>query len=388
MAAGPAPAGARYVPDASAMDAAARARLEALAFEHGLQYDSYLATETEGKEYFWSADGTGVACLIRMGRRIAVFGGLLAPEAAWDGFVEELRRFCAERRFRLGFFGVEARLCALLADKGFEVTKVGEDAIVELAGCTWSGKKYEWLRRQSNFCQRAGLVVEERVRAALAEAEWTRLMDELEEIDGQFLQDRPHNQGLRNVVSRFGRARLHRQRVFVARHTGSGRIEAFVMCTPAASGASWSLECYRQRRDATRGAVPFAMHQALRLLQQAGQPSASLCMVPLLNCRTPRPGDSALLRRAVSFSYEYAGALYDSKGLYHFKSRFRPRFEDRWLCLDGRGDLGWLVFLLYALGLHRVNPLLAIQSLVRQLGKKQDRETLADPEQRGEDPGS
>jgi phosphatidylglycerol lysyltransferase len=370
------------------MDAVDRSRLEELAFRHGLQYDSYLATDTLGKEYFWGSAGSGVVCLIRMGRRVAVFGGLLAPEPAWDSLVEELRKLCKERGFRLGFFGVEARQRALLESKGFQVTKVGEDAIVDLPGCTWSGKKYEWLRRQSNFCQRAGLVVEECVRERLSADEWKRLMDELAEVNRQFLQDRPHNQGLRNVVSRFDPELLFRQRLFVARSTSRQCIEAFVVCTPASGGTSWALECYRQRNDATRGAVPFTMHQVLRQLQEAGQQAASLCMVPLLNCREPRPGDSALVRRAVSFSYEHASALYDSKGLYHFKSRFRPRFEDRWLCLDGRGDLGWLVFLLYALGLHRVHPILALKSVLRQFGKKADRETLADPEQRGDKPGS
>ncbi len=365
------------------MDPADREGLERLAFEHGLQYDSYLATDTLGKEYFWSADRSGVACLIRMGRRVAVFGGLLAPEAAWDGFVEELRAHCRARRFRLGFFGVEERQKALLAGKGFEVTKVGEDAIVDLTGCAWSGKKYEWLRRQSNFCQRAGLAVEECVRERLEPDAWSRLMDEMAEINRQFLEGRPHDAGLRNVVSRFNPDLILRQRIFVARAAESQRIEAFVICTPAAGGASWSLECYRQRNDATRGAVPFTMHQTLRALQAAGQSVASLCMVPMLNCKTPLPGDSALLRRAMSFSYDHASALYDSQGLYHFKSRFRPRFEDRWLCLDGRGDLGWLVYLLYALGLHRVNPLLALGSLWRQLGKKEARESLADPEERG-----
>lgn len=362
------------------MDARTRARLEELAHQHGLQYDSYLANDHEGKEYFWCSGERGVVCLVRMGRRIAVFGGILAPEDAWGPLVAELREHCRGQGMRLGFFGVEPRQRAFLEGLGFQVTKVGEDAIIDLAGCTWTGKKFEWLRRQSNFCQRAGLVVEERVRSALSEPEWSQLMDELEEIDRGFLKDRPHNQGLRNVVSRFRRDLIFRQRIFVARNTSANRIEAFVVCTPCQGGLSWALECYRQRSDATRGAVPFAMHQVLRLLQEAGGQVASLCMVPLLNCREPLKGDNALVRHSLSFFFDHLSALYDSKGLYHFKSRFRPRFEDRWLCADRGGGLGWNVYLLYALGLHRVHPILALKSILRQRGKKADRENLADPE--------
>jgi phosphatidylglycerol lysyltransferase len=376
------PAPPQYVANPSSMDAATLALLERLAFQYGRQYDSYLATDTAGKEYFWCSGQRGVVCLIRLGRRIAVFGGILAPEELWETLAAELREHCRRHGLRLGFFGVELRHRALLERLGFQVTKVGEDVIVDLAGRTWTGKKFEWLRRQSNFCQRSGLVVEERVRERLSGEEWAGLMDEMEEINRQFLQDRPHNQGLRNVVSRFERQLIFRQRIFVARSTH--RIEAFVVCTPCLGGSSWALECYRQRKDAPRGAVPFAMHQALRQLQQAGDAAASLCMVPLLNCKEPLAGDSALVRRTVSFFYDHFSGLYDSKGLYHFKSRFRPRFEDRWVCVEGAADIGWIAFLLYALGLHRVHPVLALKSIFRQFNKKEDRENLADPDQRSD----
>ena len=46
----------------------------------------------------------------------------------------------------------------LVSLAGFQATKWGEEALVDLPDCTWSGKDYEWVRRQSNYCRRQGLV--------------------------------------------------------------------------------------------------------------------------------------------------------------------------------------------------------------------------------------
>ena len=45
----------------------------------------------------------------------------------------------------------------LFEEAGWEVTKFGEETSLKLESLSWSGKPYEWVRRQYNYCQRMGL---------------------------------------------------------------------------------------------------------------------------------------------------------------------------------------------------------------------------------------
>ena len=61
--------------------------------------------------------------------------------------------------------------------------------------------------------------------------------------------------------------------------------------------------------------------------------------MPGLNCQAIE-GDSPLLRRAMGVGTGYFSFLFDTAGLYHFKSRFRPQFESRYVCAAREMTLG------------------------------------------------
>ena len=91
-----------------------------------------------------------------------------------------------------------------------------------------------------------------------------------------------------------------------------------------------------------RGTISFLMHQTMQVLQSEGVRHVSLCLVPGMGCNQPRPGDSALARWGFVLAARYLGFLFDTAGMYHFKSRFRPRFESRYICVRPKITLGSL----------------------------------------------
>ena len=200
-------------------------------------------------------------------------------------------------------------------------------------------------------------------------------MREMAAVAGAAPDDKPQADHLQFMQGSFDPRNLGRKRIFVARsQAGAGRLEGFLICNPAADGKLWVLEVYRHRPDAVRGTVAFLMHQAMQQLAAEGVERASLCLVPGLNCAQPLAGDSPLLRRAMVWGTRYFSFIFDAAGLYHFKSRFRPQFESRYVCVYPRVTVGSALAFVGLLSVLKLDP---GKSLRIALDKLQIRPALA-----------
>jgi phosphatidylglycerol lysyltransferase len=353
--------------------------LEKHAYHYGRTYDSYIVTEP-GWQRFWSRELGGVVGLVQKGKYLYVGGGLLAPPEQKGYLLAELVEHAAARGLVLTFFNIADDELPLFRRHGFQVTKWGEEALVDLADCSWSGKDFAWVRRQSNFCRRQGLVVSECRREMGTAQQWHRILEQLTEISNLFLAGKPQSDELRLLLSRFDPKHLGRKRIFVARaEHGKGRIEGFLACNPCAEGATWVLETYRQRPDAVRGTIPFLMHQVMDELKGEGVARVSLCLIPGLRCQQPLPGDSRLARWGLAAGTRYFGWIFDTAGAYHFKSRFRPRFESRYLCVRPKMTFGSAWALVEMLGVLKMDVRKLCQTLANRWRKRASRGTLQGP---------
>jgi phosphatidylglycerol lysyltransferase len=174
---------------------------------------------------------------------------------------------------------------------------------------------------------------------------------------------------------------LGRRRLFVARaNRGKGRIEGLLVCNPYRAGAGWAFEIYRRRTDAVRGTIPFLMHEAIEILREEEVGEVSLCLVPGLRAATPLPGDSALARRALILSSRYFNFIFDAAGLYHYKSRFRPRFESRYLCARPALSVGSAWAFVRSLGVLDIAPSKLARIALMRARKRSCRHTLTMPQ--------
>ncbi len=355
----------------------ASALLEELAFRYGRSSESYLVTEP-GRKYFWLPNQTGVIVYLRRGRYLHVGGGLLAAEADKPALLVAFTQWASASRLRPMFYNIAPDEVPLFRETGFQVTKWGEEAVIDLSTASWKGKRFEWVRRQSNYALRHGLhFVECRPERLTADA-WHRLSQELTEVSNGILSERPQIGDIGFLNGRFDASLIGRRRLFLARQKVQGRIDGFLVCNPCRGGNEWALELYRDRPDAVRGTIPFLMHQALQLFQQEQIERASLCLVPGVRCDRPLPGDSALIRHAMVLS-QYFSFIFDVAGLYHFKSRFRPRFEDRFICAYPAVTLGAACSFIGLCGALRLNSVKLVRRLWRQLRYSRSRSTLAAP---------
>jgi len=305
--------------------------LEELAFQFGRTYESYLATEI-GLNQFWSSDGRGAIAYARSGKYLHAQGGLLGDPETREKLLREFHDFAVQNRLTITFYNVVEEDLPLFREQGFQITKWGEEPLLDLKDLTWAGGAFEWVRRQYHYCQRQNVVLTECRRADYSQAEWDLLLEEIREVAAEGLATKPQRHEIWFFNGRYDPEDWGRRRLFLAKgDNGVGRTEGFVVCLPFQNGTHWSVETYRHRLDAPRGLVAFMVHQCVEALRPEGVEVVSLCLCPAVRCET-LPNDSWLVRRGLQFGFDYASIFFDLPGEYHFKSRFRPRFARRYIC--------------------------------------------------------
>ncbi len=330
----------------SLLNAEARVRLEQLAFEHSTSAESYDIVISDGS-YLSTPCKNGVISVLPQGRCWHASGSLVAPDELKPEMVRWLKQVCETQKKTLAVYSVGADEAPLFMDAGFEVSKFGEEPVLDLGAITWRGKEFEWVRRQTNFCLRAGLEVVE----VTVEAERRALSDELIEIMFEDLKPRTYPKPLRLLEGQFDPSLLFRRRLFVARSRTTGRIEGFLACSPMHNGKAWAFETYRKRPDAPRGTIPFLFRDVIDRLQADGVRNVSLCLVPgrglQVNAKSP---SSRMASFAMSLWYKRLNFLFNTKGQDYFKSRFRPRYVSRYICVTPKTTVSSIFSFLVATG--------------------------------------
>ncbi len=374
--------GSEYYPGRVPLPAVLDDRLRRYAFCYGDTYASYLVTEP-GWETFWSPEHRGVVPFTRWsGRYVMVVGGLLAPPEEKEPLLDAFLRWAKRHGRHVTFYNIDRQQLPLFRQRGFQVTKFGEDPVVRLDKTTWEGKDYEWLRRQENFCTRQGVRLVE-VNPDPSDPRYRgQIAPELEEVSREHVAGTLHGRELSYFVSRFDPNRLGQRRLFVAQR--DSRIEAFIVCNPCLGGTMWAVETYRRRADATRGVVPFAILQTMRALKREGVAYCSLSLIPGVRCETAVRGDSPIARPTLVFWWRHLNAVFDFRGIYHFKSRFHPEYREMYMVASPNVTVGSMIALGMTWGLIRFNPWRLLGRVLSRRRKTDSRKSLAEPDVRPE----
>ena len=306
-----------------------RRELEQLAFDYACVPESYDIAVSDG-HVLRTPCGRGAVSVLADGRYWHIAGGLLAPEELKPMMICWLRELSVKGRRTIAVYNVPRVDALRFQEAGFVVNKFGEEALLNPQSADWSGKMFEWVRRQSNFCTRSGVVISE----ITDPAEQLSMGPALLSIMSEDLAWRTLDKPLRLLEGEFKPHALQRRRLFVARRGNEDTIEAFLACSPVDGGRGWAFETYRKRRNSTRGVTAFIFRTAIDRLKDEGVEHVSLCLIPGRNVKqsTIENGDWRI-QTVLSIWFDRMDFLFNAKGQDHFKSRFRPEYADRFLCV-------------------------------------------------------
>lgn len=375
------PTGCEFFASQEVMPPEALLLLEQYAYEFGETYDSYLATEDD-RQYFWLPGQRGVVGFVRWGRVLNALGGLLAPPEHQEELLQKLLEFVELNGLTINFFNVGRTEEKLFRQHEFKINKCTEELIVRLDRTNWQGKPYDWLRRQENYCIRQQLRVEEIDPSDNPDLYREWIVPELEEVNREHLDCTLHGRELVFFEGRWDPWALRRRRLFAT--WKDGRIVSFIVCNPALGGDLWAVEIYRRRKDAPRGVIPYTILQIMRQMKDEGVPYVSLSSVPFIRCGPPIKNDDLRFQGSCQFFWHAMNWLFDVKGIYHFKSRFRPDYREMFVATYPRMSILSMYSMGAVWGLFKVSPLRLMRHVLQFWKNRHGRKSMATPPPRPE----
>ena len=343
-------------------------------FLFGHQPDSYLAT-APGRSTFWSEGNRGLVSYTVCDGFAMVGGGLICPPEERQPLLQQFFAFCNLQNWRPIFFFIPEDCISLFRQLGWFTSKIGEDTLLDTESLTFSGREYEWVRRQTNYCQRHGVTIREVCRRDLSDQAWTLLREQLADVCASSMLGKAQQSELKFLDGSLDNHELGYRRLFLAETTGSAgtRIEGYVVCNPIGGGRAWSTEIYRHRQDSVRGTVPYLFHQIALQLKREGVRYVSLCLAPGQNCEEHVPNERPFVRRMILLLRDRGSVFFDMQGICYFKSRFRPRCANVYICSPPNNDrfpaltaLRGLLAIARTLGLWQVSPLRLLKLCFRR----------------------
>jgi phosphatidylglycerol lysyltransferase len=279
------------------------------------------------KRLMFSASGNAFIMYGIQGRSwIALFD----PIGPSDEIAELVWRFVEEARTgggRAVFYQISPDLLAYCTDAGMRAFRLGELAVVDLAGFELKGSRLSGLRQAINKGVREGLEFE-----MLQPDEVANQLEALRGVSDSWLDE--HN--TREKTFSLGAFRddyVLSQPVGILRK--EGRIVAFATLAVTDTKQEGTVDLMRFAPDAPKGSMDFLFVRIMEHLRDAGFKEFNLGMAPLSGMAQREAAPA--WDRIGSVIFEHGERFYNFKGLKAFKSKFHPRWEPRYLAVSGIG---------------------------------------------------
>ena len=286
--------------------------------------------------------GQGVVAYGRAGRTAIVLGNPIGPRAAaWRAF-RHFEARCAAGDVAVCVYQADEGTAMELERQGYRTFRVGEEAVVRLAGWGLAGARRANLRHTIARAGRGGVTVTWHPDG-LGPADRERWGLQIEEVDRAW--EAGHGPGMRFTISPFDPADLGQVGVAVAADAAGG-VQAFATFRRTEPDG-WVLDLMRRREGGVPGALEACVATAAAEMCAAGDLELSLGLVALAGLSSRRgPGEERLL----AVGRRLIGRVYDIDGLRFFKAKFDPEWRARYGAVPGRMTIG--PYLLALLRLH------------------------------------
>jgi len=301
-----------------------------------------LAPDTD---YFFSSNRRAVIAYCFQSDTLLVVGDPIGPAEEVQPLLREFEAHCRERDWKFAFFQARPEHLPNYRRQGWHAIHIGEDPMLWTDRFTLEGSNVGELRRMVRKLERQGLearmfVPEEN---PFDPARESALLEQLREISNDWMSKR-HGGEKGFCMGRFDPHTLRDSWLAVAWNPARARAEAFATWVPIPARQGWAVDMMRRRSDAPTGATEFLVVKSVDRARERGDRVMSLSLAGLASVTdsgeattddasanaTPFSAPAAD-DRTREFLMETLARYYDFKGLFRWKKKFNPVFEDRFL---------------------------------------------------------
>ena len=279
------------------------------------------------KSFVFAEDNTAVVMAARGGGSYVAMGAPIGKRASWRNALARFRAEAVALSLRPVVYAAPPDLLPDLLDLGFQLEKVGENAVIDLASFNLTGSKRQPLRAaRRKLAERDGATFEVVVPPAVASH-----LDALKPVSDAWLA--MHKGGEKGFsLGRFDPAFAARSPVAVVSARGRPIAFATLWTTPDKAWAAIDLMRYDPAHSG-HGVMDFLITESILWAQTEGYGKFDLGMAPLSGLSEER--HAPLFARLGRLVYDQGGAFYNFEGLRKFKEKFAPDWEPRYLAAPG-----------------------------------------------------
>lgn len=302
----------------------------------------FMGTWSGSSHWFAADDGDptvrgAVAYRAAHGVALTVSDPLASADDA-PATIRAFARHCSARGLVPAFYSIHSRHLPVFAELGWSITPVAEEAVIDLAGFSTSGKRRQDLRTAANRAARDGV-----------DALWGTyrgLPDDLRRAVDALSGDWADAKALPEMGFTLGGLRElddPEVRMLLA-VDAAGRVHGVTSWLPVFRDGRLvgrTLDVMRRGADPMPGVMEFLIATAARAFQAEGLETLSLSGTPLAGVGEMRSAGAVdrIVARLLTATGRVLEPSYGFTSLLRFKAKFDPRYETLWLACPTAADL-------------------------------------------------
>lgn len=283
------------------------------------------------KYLFYGPDGQAAIAYAETGGVRIAMGPPIGPKAAWRDALDAFRKDAEENALRPAIYSAPPDLLPDLIDLGFRVEKIGENAILDLASFSLSGRRREAIRRAwRKLAERSGASFQ------LAEPPHSdALLARLTKVSDAWLianGTREKSFSLGVFEGKF----LNRCPIGIVEIGGRTAAFGSLLTTHDKSWAGIDLMRF-DPAVAVTNTMDFLLVELILWAKAEGFQRFDLAMAPLSGLVQDEM--APLYARIGQFIFERGEQFYNFQGIRRFKEKFDPVWEPRYIAAPGYWSL-------------------------------------------------
>jgi len=259
---------------------------------------------------------------------LLALGDPLGPPEEIPSLLFAFETYCRERDWEFAFFQGSPPYLPFYAARRWRAIGVGVEPVIDPADWTLEGAAMGDVRRAVKRLEEAGVTVRSFRPPGEAFGFEPGLLAGMRAVSQAWLSAHPGGE------KTFGMGRFEPrelpQRWLLCAVSAQGRVEGFLTWAEVPALRGWSLDLMRRRADAPAGVMDLLLATSAGLARAHEDRALSLGLSALVS--TDESPDAERVR---AFLRKRLGGVYDFEGLYHWKKKFRPRLEERFLVVPG-----------------------------------------------------
>lgn len=323
-----------------------RAHVNELVHLYGHNSISYFALG-EDKAYFFSTTRQAMISYVLQGSTAVVAGDPIGLEGEQFELIAQFVAFCRQQDWTITFWQTSNATINLYRKAGLRLLKIGEDAVVDLAGFTLKGGAMANVRTSAKRAEKEGL----RILFYRGRVTEHVYLQQMEQISRHWLQQKGGSE-MGFSMGRFepdgDPEQLYALAVDLHDH-----VHAFVSFIPIYGRQGWGLDLMRRAEPCAPGTMELLLVRTIEYIKSTGAKMVSLGLAPLSNANEEQ---GTFLESGLEFLTRHFGDPKKNHSLFHFKKKFQPTWESRYLVYSDTLSLPKIGLALYSV--HREDSLL------------------------------